>query len=109
MISSPKTSKPAAAANNALMIIGALVFSQVGMSVGDSPDLILRATTEGALAAGDFREIRDRRFGMRRFYRASVDAQGRVVEGYWEDGQPRPIDSDVRRWIEDPPNVPPAR
>lgn len=93
----------------AMMFVSLLLIAQLGISIGDPPDLIVRASTAGTLATGDFREIRDLRFGMQRFYRATVDEQGRLVESYWQDGRPYPIDSHVRRWIEDPPNVPPAR
>lgn len=93
-----------------LMILFALSFAQLALTLGDQPDLMVRASTHGLLAAGDFHEITDRRFESRRFYRATVDEHGRVVEMYWEDGRQRPIDPEVRRWIENPQlHVPSSR
>jgi hypothetical protein len=74
-----------------------LALTQLGMAGGRLPDLTVTASTDGPLGPGDYREISasDRQ----RFYRESVDAQGRRTEVYREAGQARPIDANVRRWI----------
>ncbi|HYE44018.1 MAG TPA: cytochrome c oxidase assembly factor Coa1 family protein [Caulobacteraceae bacterium] len=84
----------------ALSAAGVLVLAQVVMTGGGLPDLEVRASTEGALGPGDFREIRANGLDTPRFYRASIDAQGRLTEVYREGGRVRPIDAEARRWID---------
>lgn len=93
----------------ALTVSGVLALTQIGMAGGQFPDLMVRASTDGPLGPGDYREIsaNDRQ----RFYRGSKDAQGRLTETYSEAGQAKPIDAGVRGWIEQvsqPPVIPTA-
>lgn len=87
----------AMAALGALTVSGVLALTQLGMAGGRLPDLMITASTDGPLGPGDYREISaaDRQ----RFYRESVDAQGRRTEIYREAGQAKPIDAGVRGWI----------
>jgi hypothetical protein len=92
------------------MVLGVLFIAQVAVLGSDSPDLLVRASTEGMLGPGDFREITANGRDHRRYYRVSIDAQGRATEVYQVDGQVRPIDADVRAWVSDVmrPSVPPT-
>jgi hypothetical protein len=92
------------------MVLGVLFIAQVAVLGSDSPDLLVRASTEGTLGPGDFREITANGRDHRRFYRESIDAHGQLTEVYHVDGQVRPIDADVRAWIRDVmrPSVPSA-
>jgi beta-lactamase regulating signal transducer with metallopeptidase domain len=83
----------------ALTVTGFLLIAQFGIAGGGSPDLHMVSSTSGALGPGDYREITAQSDGRRRFYRASIDAQGRLTEVYRENGQVRPIDQRVRDWL----------
>ena len=85
----------------ALALAGALLAVQVALTGGRWPDLMVRASTEGPLGPGDFREIRANGLDRLRFYRASLDAQGRLSEVYEEDGRAHAIDAGVRRWLDE--------
>lgn len=91
----------------ALAILGALTVSalllvaQVGIAGGHLPDLVVEASTDGPLGRGDYREINANGLDKQRFYRESIDAQGRHSETYRENGQVRPINAGVRRWLAD--------
>lgn len=85
----------------AVTISGVLLITQLGMAGGRLPDMQVRSSTEGALGSGDWREILADAPDGRRFYRASLDAEGRLTEVYRENGRPRPIDAEVRRWVHD--------
>jgi hypothetical protein len=87
------------AAMGALTVTGFLLIAQIGIAGGGSPDLHMVSSTSGALGPGDYREISAQSNGRRRFYRASIDAQGRFTEMYRENGQTRPIDDAVRDWL----------
>ena len=95
---------PSRARWGALAVLGALSVSavvlvtQVGVA-GGLPDLTVEASTQGALGPGDYRQITANGVDKQRFYRESLDAQGRRTEIYREDGSVRPIDAGVRRWI----------
>jgi hypothetical protein len=91
----------ALAALGALAIGGALLVVQLGLAGGHVPDLEVRASTDGPLGPGDYREISANGLDMRRFHRVSVDARGRASEVYEENGQARPIDAAARRWIDE--------
>ena len=82
----------------ALTVSGAVLATQIGLA-GGLPDLRVEASTAGALGPGDYREISANGLDKQRFYRESIDAQGRRSETYREDGEVRPIDAGVRRWI----------
>jgi len=82
-----------------LALSATLLVAQVGLTGSRFPDLHVRASTGGLLGPGDFREIRAR--DKQRFYRASLDAQGRLIEVYQENGRARPIDAGVRRWLDE--------
>ena len=69
--------------------------------LGRFPDLEVTASTAGPLGPGDYREIRAGGLDKQRFYRVSLDARGRPTEIYEEDGQRRPIGTDVRRWVDE--------
>ncbi|MDP3718020.1 MAG: M56 family metallopeptidase [Acidobacteriota bacterium] len=65
------------------------------------PLLRIESSTEGTLRPGDYREITARGLDKQRYYRASVDARGRIAEVYKEDGTPQVIDPAVRSWIDE--------
>jgi beta-lactamase regulating signal transducer with metallopeptidase domain len=83
----------------ALAISGALLLAQIGIA-SRLPDLEVEASTQGALGPGDYRQITANGPDKLRFYRESIDPQGRRTETYQEDGQARPIDAAVRRWVD---------
>lgn len=85
----------------ALVIAMALVVSQLGGSGARLPDLQVSASTAGVLGPGDYRQIAANDNGVQRLYRAQVDARGRLIEKYSEDGRVLPIDARVRAWIAD--------
>jgi hypothetical protein len=87
------------AALGAFAVSVALVLTQVGMAGGGLPDLQVRSSTQGPLGPGDFREIAAGGVDKQRFYRESIDLQGRRTEAYWENGRTRLIDAGVRKWI----------
>ena len=97
---------------------GAFIAAQAAFSDNWRPDLHVYSTTDGKLGPGDTREVEANGVDGRRVYRATVDAQGRLVETYEKDGQARPIDAGVRRWLAEidrlsvppppPPPPPPA-
>lgn len=93
-----------------LVAAGALLVSQIGITGHGRPGVRIHSSTDGVLRPGDVREITADGLDTQRYYRGSVDAQGRLVEVYKEDGQVRPIDRDARRWIAEVTrlSVPPA-
>ena len=90
----------ALAALGALAIGGVLLVIQLGLAGAHSPDLQVRASTDGPLRPGDYREISANDRDIRRFHRVSLDARGRASEVYEVDGTARPIDAATRRWID---------
>jgi len=82
----------------ALTVAGALLIAQIGIA-GRLPDLEVESSTAGALAPGDYRQITANGADRLRFYRESIDAQGHRSEVYREDGEDKPIDAGVRRWL----------
>lgn len=92
-----------------LVGIGTVLVVQAGVS-GSRPGLHIRSSTDGVLGPGDTREITARGIEGERRYRATVDAQGRLIEVYSRDGQALPIDSGVRTWLAEVTrlSVPPA-
>lgn len=93
-----------------LVASGALLVSQVGITGQGRPGLRIHSTTDGVLRPGDVREIRSTGLDTERYYRGSVDVQGRLLEVYKENGQARPLDNDARRWVAEVTrlSVPPA-
>jgi beta-lactamase regulating signal transducer with metallopeptidase domain len=98
-----------------LAAVGTLFFAQAG--VAKLPNIHIESTTDGALRPGDRREISAKGFDLDRRYVASVDADGKLIEVYEEDGRAQPIDAKARRWITEmsrisvpppPPPPPPA-
>ena len=85
----------------ALAVAGGLLAVQIGLAGGRFPELQVRASTDGPLGPGDFREIRAQGLDRKRFYRASLDAHGRLSEVYEEDGRTHPIDAGVRLWLDE--------
>lgn len=85
-----------------LLASGMLIVAQVH---ANKPNVHITSTAKGALTSnaalnpGEVREITSNGDDKQRFYRASVDAQGRLIEVYKENGQPQPIDRSVRAWI----------
>ena len=102
---------PAAAA--ILLASGTLLATTVDVR-GLMPELHIQSTTDGTLGPGDSREIRADGVDKSRFYRASVDKQGKLTEFYEEDGKRIAINSSTRAWINEmsrisvPPPPPPA-
>jgi len=83
----------------ALTVAGGLLAAQIGLAGGYLPDLEIEASTHGLLGPGDYRQIRANGLDKRRFYRESIDANGRRTETYSENGRPHAIDGEVRRWL----------
>ena len=94
----------------ALTVSCAVLVAQIG-AAGGLPDLLVEASTPGELGPGDYRQITANGVDQQRFYRVSLDRQGRRTEIYREDGAVRPIDPAVRRWIAgiERMSVPPPR
>lgn len=113
---SPRARWMAPAALGALLVSGVALVSHVGNARDALPHVHIRATTEGALRPGDVREITAKGLDKKRYYRASVGADGRLVELYQEDDKTLPINLGVRRWLAEiarmsvppPPPAPPA-
>jgi beta-lactamase regulating signal transducer with metallopeptidase domain len=82
-----------------VLAAGTLLSVQVAMAVSGQPGLRIRSTTAGVLQPGDMREIAAHGIDGDRYYRADVDASGRLAEVYKWDGKPQPIDAGVRRWL----------
>lgn len=98
-----------------LLCSGGLLAMGVGVSKHKLPGLTIHSSTDGALGPGDYREITADGFTTQRYYRISMDRQGRIVEVYKEDQKDRPIDGKVRAWLSQvavlsapppPPDVP---
>ncbi|MFN0207687.1 MAG: M56 family metallopeptidase [Planctomycetota bacterium] len=79
---------------------GVAGFSHMTVALESLSDLHVQASTTGTLAAGDYRVIRAFDNGRFRRYQESVDLNGNRTEEYREAGQIRPIDQEVREWIE---------
>lgn len=116
LLASGPPSRHAGKAHPGLMLLiatGVLALSWVGLAAHRTPDLRIQSTTDGQLGPGDVREITANGLDKKRYYRANVDAQGQRIEAYEENGQPRPITAEVRRWLTDverlstPPSPPP--
>ena len=105
----------AAATLGVVLGVGTLLAVQVAGGA-TRPGIHVRATTDGPLGPGDSREITARGLGGERYYRESLDAQGRRSETYKVDGETRPVDAGVHRWVAEvmrlsvppPPPAPPA-
>lgn len=82
-----------------LLAAGGVLAAQVAIGGHARPSLHISGTTDGALRPGDSREITANGLDKERYYKASVDAQGRLTEVYREDGRARPIDAPARQWI----------
>ena len=80
-------------------VSGVFLATLIGVGGGRLPDLRVESSTDGVLGPGDYREIIANGDDKLRFYRASVDAQGRLTEVYQEDRRARPIDPEVRTWL----------
>lgn len=93
-----------------LIACGALMVSQAGISAQGPSRLQIYSTTDGVPRPGDVREITAQSLGVERYYRASIDDDGELVEVYRENGTVRPIDADVRLWVAEISrlSVPPA-
>lgn len=93
-----------------IVVSGAVLATQVGVTGHKLPNLRITSSTDGVLRPGDVREVTANGLDKQRQYRVTVDAQGRLVESYREDGQPRPINATVRKWISevDRLSVPPV-
>lgn len=83
----------------AMAMAGALLTGQIGVGGGQPHDLQVEASTTGVLGPGDYREITAIEDETNRYYRASVDAQGRLSEVYRENGRDQPINAGVRAWL----------
>lgn len=83
----------------ALFASGIAIAAQLDPTKHQLPLLRIESSTEGTLRPGDYREITARGLDKQRYYRASVDARGRIAEVYKEDGKPHVIDSAARSWI----------
>lgn len=78
----------------------ALVALQVAPPAHLLTNLTIDASSSGALMPGNHRDYTASYLGEKqRHYRISMNAEGRVQESYSEDGEPRPIDANVRGWL----------
>ncbi len=84
----------------ALTVSGVVLITQVGIAGGRFPELQVTGSTAGALGPGDYREIKAQGLDKQRYYRISLDARGKSTEQYEENGEPRPLDANARRWID---------
>lgn len=84
----------------ALTVSGVVLITQVGIAGGRFPELQVSGSTAGPLGPGDFREIKAQGLDKKRYYRISLDARGRATESYEENGEPRPVDANARRWVD---------
>ncbi|GAB6194837.1 M56 family metallopeptidase [Lysobacter xanthus] len=93
-----------------LVAAGAVLAVQAGVTGHMRPGVRIRSTTDGVLGPGDMREISAHGIDGDRYYRADVDANGRIVEVYKRDGQTRPLDTRARAWLAEVVrlSVPPA-
>ena len=106
----------ARAALGLLALAGVALAVQISIAGGAMPDLRIMSTTDGKLGPGDSREITADGVDGKRFYRASVDAKGKLTEIYQVNGKTLPIDAKARAWIDKlsqyvpppPPPVPPV-
>jgi beta-lactamase regulating signal transducer with metallopeptidase domain len=78
--------------------------SLVAMQIAPPAHLLTNLTTDasssGELTPGHHREVTASYLGEKqRRYRVSMDTQGQIDEVYTEEGQPRPVDAGVRRWL----------
>ena len=80
-------------------VVGVFLLTLIGVGGGRLPVLRIASSTDGVLGPGDYREIIANGHDKLRFYRASVDAQGRLEEFYREDRRIQPINADVRVWL----------
>ena len=97
-----------------LLASGGLLATQLNSSRHSLPGIRIESSTSGALGPGDEREITVTGLDGERYYRASVDADGKLTELYRKDGKVQPITANVRFWIDEmarisvPPPLPPA-
>jgi beta-lactamase regulating signal transducer with metallopeptidase domain len=77
-----------------------LVFGLTCAIGGHPPDLVVQVSTSGPLGPRNHLQISSHDRSGERFYRLSLGKDGRSNEVYRVDGQPRPIDTSTRRWIE---------
>lgn len=85
----------------ALLSTSALLAAQLNPSKAQAPSLRIESSTKSDWKAGDYRTITADGLDKHREYRRGVDAQGRILESYKEDGMPHPIDAEVRAWIDE--------
>jgi hypothetical protein len=78
---------------------GAALAAQLRLPTDVVIDLRIEASDPGPLEPGGFLELTADTFAMQRHYRGTMDDDGKLVELYEEDGQPRPIDPAVRTWL----------
>ncbi|MES2859119.1 MAG: cytochrome c oxidase assembly factor Coa1 family protein [Pseudomonadota bacterium] len=106
----------AAIGTGALVVAGALLFTQLGVANQGRHGIRITSSTDGALAPGDSREISAHGKDGWRHYTVAVDKQGKTTETLKVDDKPAPVTAETRRWAEDilrgstppPPPVPPA-
>ena len=97
-----------------LLASGGLLATQLDISRRSLPGIRIESSTNGTLGPGDEREITVTGLDGVRYYRASVDAHGKLTELYRKDGKVLPITANVRFWIDEmarisvPPPLPPA-
>lgn len=95
-----------------LLVSGTLLAMQMDSPGRHLPNLRITSSTTGPLHPGDYRDITANGLDLQRYYRISMDKQGRVTEIYQENQQTKPIDGKVRAWLSDvaliaPPPPPP--
>jgi len=105
----------AAIGTGVLVIAGVLVATQVGLANQGRHAIQVRSSTEGALGAGDSREVSAYGPDGWRHYTVSVGTGGKLTETLDVNGKPQPVTAETRRWVAEilrgaappPPPVPP--
>jgi beta-lactamase regulating signal transducer with metallopeptidase domain len=82
-----------------LLVSGVVVAAHWDAGNAKIPKLRIESSTQGELRAGDYREVTARTSDTLRYYRAEIDANGRLSEVYKENGMERTIDENARAWI----------
>ncbi|GGC69264.1 M56 family metallopeptidase [Undibacterium terreum] len=93
-----------------LLCSGTLLATQIVPPKHLLTNLKINASSSGELTAGNFREFTaSYLLDKQRYYRISMDDQGRVKESYKEDGHDMPVDEKVRVWLKElePMDTPP--
>ena len=83
-----------------LFCSGSLLAMQVQPPEHFLTNLVVHASSDGALTLGNYREYTASYFpDKQRSYRVTMDAMGNLTEVYKEDGTEKPLTGNVRVWV----------